>query len=467
MQNTEYFICGKNMLKLKYVRSLQRNVRKNLYQLGEEVSRLRRLKKHRINAAKIMLSLGLCTVFFCELLSGCSAKQELPEVTLSVWGSKVDQDVLRKMADGFVEKYKSEANITITVSVEGEDTSRDTIMSDPKAAADVYSIASDQYEELQRAGALLEITENTEKIISDCGGVDVASVQSAMTDGKLYAYPAVAGNGYFLYYNSAYFEPADVRSMDRLLEIAARNNKKISMEMTSGWYTYAFFEGAGLSVGVDEKRERNTCNWNATDTTYTGVQVAQAILNIAGHDGFMNCTNDDFAPKVESGEIIAGINGPWNAKALEEAWGENYAATKLPTYTLGEKQIQMHSFTGYRLLGVNAYTDQPKWSMRLAEWITNEQNQKLRYEERGDAPVNVNVEASAEVQGDAVLAAMSAQEQFAHIQNVLDTFWTPTHVFGTVMVANNPDGTDLQTLLDQMVRDITSSPDDASEEVTP
>lgn len=426
-----------------------------------------RLKNNGIKAARKMLSLGLCTIFVCELLSGCGMEQEFPEVTLSVWGSEVDQDVLRKMSDSFVEKYKSEADITINVSVEGEDTSRDTIMSDPKAAADVYSIASDQFNGLQRAGALLEITENTEKVISDCGGADSIAVQSAMADGKLYAYPAVAGNGYFLYYNSSYFEPTDVQSMDRMLEIAARNGKKISMEMTSGWYTYSFFEGAGLSVGVDENREENTCNWNATDTTYTGAQVAQAILNIASHDGFMNCINNDFAPKVEAGEIIAGINGPWSAKALEEAWGENYAATKLPTYTLGEKQIQMHSFTGYRLLGVNAYTKQPKWSMRLAEWITNEQNQRLRYEERGDAPVNVNVAALEEVQNDTVLAALTAQEQFAHIQNVLDTFWTPTYVFGTVMVAKNPDGTDLQTLLDQMVKDITMPLENASEEVTP
>lgn len=427
---------------------------------------MQKLNKNEIKAARKMLSLGLCMALTCELLSGCSMEQEIPEVTLSVWGSEADQDVLQEMSDSFVEKYKTEADITINVSVEGEDTSRDTIMSDPKAAADVYSIPSDQFKGLQRIGALLEVTENTEKIISDCGGEESMAVQSAMADGKLYAYPAVAGNGYFLYYDSAYFEPTDVQSMDRLLEIAAKNSKKISMEMTSGWYSYSFFEGAGLSVGIDENGEKNTCNWNATDTTYTGAQVAQAILNITSHDAFTNCVNDDFAARVKAGEIIAGINGPWSAKALEETWGENYAATKLPTYTLGEKQIQMHSFTGYRLLGVNAYTEYPEWSMRLAEWITNEENQRLRYEERGDAPVNVNVAALEEVQNDTALAALTAQEQFAHIQDVLDTFWTPTYVFGTVMVAKNPDNADLQTLLDQMVRDITKPLENESEEVT-
>ncbi len=420
---------------------------------------------HKLLLKKIV-SFGLCTAFACNILSACSLKEELPEVTLSVWGSEMDQDVLHKMTDSFAEEYATEAKFNINVSIEGEDTCKDTILSDRKAAADVFSIASDQLRELQQAGALLEITENKEEIISNCGGKDSAAVQSAMVGDALYAYPSVAGNGYFLYYNSSYFKPTDVQSMDRLLEIAAENGKKVSMEMTSGWYTYSFFEGAGLSVGIDESGERNTCNWNATDTTYTGVQVAEAMLKIASHDGFLNCVNDDFTKKVAEGEIIAGINGSWSAKAVEEAWGGHYAATILPTYTLGKKQIQMHSFTGYKLLGINAHTKEAKWAMRLAEWLTNEQNQKLRYEERGEAPVNVDVAASEEVQRNIALSALQMQEQYAHLQNVLDTFWTPTYAFGTVLVAKNPDGTDLQVLLDQMVSDITKPKKDASEEVT-
>ena len=39
-------------------------------------------------------------------------------------------------------------------------------------------------------------------------------------------------------------------------------------------------------------------------------------------------------------------------------------------------------FAGFKLLGVNAYSKNVGWAMLLAEWITNEANQTLRFNER-------------------------------------------------------------------------------------
>ena len=44
---------------------------------------------------------------------------------------------------------------------------------------------------------------------------------------KLYADPMTASNGYFLYYNKEYFTEEDVKSFDRMLEIAEKNDKKL------------------------------------------------------------------------------------------------------------------------------------------------------------------------------------------------------------------------------------------------
>ena len=44
---------------------------------------------------------------------------------------------------------------------------------------------------------------------------------------KLHAYPMTASNGYFLYYNKEYFTEEDVKSFDRMLEIAEKNDKKL------------------------------------------------------------------------------------------------------------------------------------------------------------------------------------------------------------------------------------------------
>ena len=40
--------------------------------------------------------------------------------------------------------------------------------------------------------------------------------------------------------------------------------------------------------------------------------------------------------------------------------------------------MQMASFSGCKLIGVNAYSKYPEWAARFAEWITNEENQRLR-----------------------------------------------------------------------------------------
>ena len=60
---------------------------------------------------------------------------------------------------------------------------------------------------------------------------------------------------------------------------------------------------------------------------------------------------------------------------VKEAWGENYGACKLPTYTVAGKEVQMSSFTGYKMMGVNSYSKNKEWACRLADWLTNQQNQ--------------------------------------------------------------------------------------------
>lgn len=415
---------------------------------------------------KTITAWGMSFVLCCGMLSGCGqSKKQLPEVSLSVWSAKEDEEFLHKAIDSFQQEYAGKADFHINVSEENETTCRDTVLADPKAAADLFSFAGDQFYSLQQAGALLEVTEEPEDIILECGGDQSDAARSAMADGKLYAYPATASNGYFLYYNRSYFTEEDVQSFDRILQIAAEQKKKVSMDFSSGWYLYSFFKGAGLSVDWNKEKNTNDCNWNAQDTKYTGKQVAQALLDIASQEGFQSATTEEFKQNViEKGDMIAGISGVWDAKDLETAWGENYAAVKLPTYTLAGEQVQMHSFTGFKLLGVNAHVKKQEWAMRLARWITNEKNQELRFDMRGERPANAKAASSAKVESDPVMAALNAQSEFGHLQNVADTFWTPTHLFGTEIAAKNPDGTDLQILLDQMVKKITAVPEHSKED---
>lgn len=229
--------------------------------------------------------------------------------------------------------------------------------------------------------------------------------------------------------------------------------------MSNAWYLYSFFKGAGLDMHVTDDGVTNTCNWNATDTDITGVQVVEALLAITSNPGFREADSDPFVAGVKDGSIIAGVSGTWNANAAQEAWGENYAACKLPTYTVAGQQVQMASFAGFKLVGVNPYSQNVGDAMMFAEYMTNEESQVARFEMRGQGPSNVNAAASEKVQAAPAIAALAAQSAYATVQRVGNKYWDPAAALGKILVNGNPDGIDLQTLLDNAVAGITAAGD--------
>ena len=184
--------------------------------------------------------------------------------------------------------------------------------------------------------------------------------------------------------------------------------------------------------------------------------MAKAMLAIAASPGFASRTDTDFLAGVRDGSIIAGVSGVWNAIAVEEAWGADVGAAKLPTYTCAGQQIQMASFSGCKLIGVNAYSEYPEWAARLAEWIVSEENQRLRFELRGQGPANVQAASSPEVQASPAIAALLAQSNYSQLQRVGGKFWDPVAEFAGSMASGNPSGASLQSQLDRMVEGVSA-----------
>ncbi|MCM1567882.1 MAG: extracellular solute-binding protein [Roseburia sp.] len=400
-------------------------------------------KKHIIGTLilTVFLSVGLC---------GCGAKEQ---VKLTVWGSQASQEMLREMADAFIEMHKKEARIEIVLRVEDEDTVADNAVSNPEQLADVFSFAGDQMPRLINAGILLPLGDGAEAVIEANGGADSAAIQTASEDGVLYAYPLTASNGYFMYYNAEYFEDSDVESLDRMLQVAEQAGKSVAMDWTSGWYIYSFFGGAGMEISLAEDGKSNFCNWNQTIGDYRGVDVAEAMLNIAASKAFLNTNDEGFRKGMESGQVIAGVNGPWNVEFVKKQWGENYRAVKLPTYTICGEQVQMASFGGYKLVGVKSSSEFPQWAARFAEYLTNEENQLKRFDVTGECPSNIAAAQSPRVQESPAMVALGKQAPYSTRQSIAGSFWTPATVFGTIMASGNPDGRELQELLDELVEE--------------
>ncbi len=394
------------------------------------------------------------------LLSGCQKNSSIPlkeeqtpdtgTVNLTVWGAEEDEELLSQIIGSFQEKYRGQADFNITYMPQSESSCTNALMADLEQGADVFAFADDQLNTLVAAGAL-EPVENAEAVKK--ANLPEAVLAASVND-TLYALPLTADNGYFLYYNKQYFSEDDIKSFDQMLTIAAENEKKISMEWSSGWYVYSLFGNTGLTVGLNDDGITNYCTWNSTDGSIKGTDVARAMQDIAMHPGFTSVDDAGFLAGVKNGTIIAGVNGVWNSVALEQAWGRNFGAAKLPSYRCAGKQVQMASFSGYKLIGVNAYSKHREWAAKLAEWIANEENQKLRFQLRGQGPSNINAAASDEVQNSPAIAALLAQSEFSCLQRIGGNFWDPVTAFTANILAGNPSGKSLQEQLDTMVEGI-------------
>ncbi len=374
-------------------------------------------------------------------------------VELTVWSEEDNFDLLNQMIDSFKQKYAGQAEFEINL-VQGSDAeTKNVLLGDIHNGADVFPFADDQLSAMVAAGALYPVP-NADEVKN--ANIEEA-VSAASINGTLYAYPMTADNGYFLYYDKNVLSDEDVQTMDGMLAALEAAGKTFSMQLNSGWYLYSFFGNTGLEFGVNDDGVTNYCNWNATEGDIKGIDIAQAILNITSSPAFINEEDGDFVAGIQSGSVAAGISGVWNAVAVKEAWGSDYGAVKLPTYTVAGQQVQMASFTGYKMMGVNAYSKHPEWAAKLADWFTNEENQTLRFEQRAQGPSNSNAAASDAVKQVPAIQAVIAQSQYGKLQRVGNSYWDACTAFADTMAAGNPSGQDLQEIMDTLVDGITAS----------
>ena len=398
--------------------------------------------------------------------SNDAATTEKQDVALRMWGAEEDQAMLQGMIDTFVAEYADVANITVELGVESESTAKDTVLTDIEAAADVFAFASDQITDLVNAGALLNI-DSMDGALQAYAGKSVAdvkaanasgSVDAASVDGTLYAYPMTADNGYFLYYDSTVVSAEDVKSWDTLLAAAEAGGKKAGMTIASGWYNAGFFYGAGFTTALNADGT-TSIDFNGT-ADYTGVQVTQGMIKIASHPAFMAIADGDISNQIASGSLCAVVSGTWDASAAQAAFGDGYAATKLPTFDVAGTQVQQGSVAGFKLVGVNAFSENAGWAALLADWITNEQNQTIRFETREIGPSNINAAASDAVLANTAIAALSEQSAYGVVQMVGGKYWDPTATFGKMIaegVLAADDEAAIQEALDTMVAGVTAA----------
>lgn len=365
-----------------------------------------------------------------------SAEKE--KVALKVWADQGELELTEKLCSEFAAEHP-EKEYTFEYGAVGAVDGKARYLEDPAAAADVFLFADDQLVDLVKADALYEVTRNTDAIIA---ANTPGSINAATYDGTLYGYPMTSDNGYFLYYDKSVFTEDDLKTLDGILAAANAAGKKVHMDVSNGWYLASFFLGNGCTLTIEDGKQVIDFN-NAN-----GLAAAEAIRAFCNDPAFV--TGDDSVLAGGIGDAIAcGVSGTWVASAIQEKLGDNYGCCKLPTFTCDGKQVQMGSFLGCKIYGVNSQTAYPVDAMELAEYLTDEKAQIERYNVLNYGPSNVNALADDTIASNLALQALNAQSAFAVSQMVLGGFWTPAEAFGAELEAHSTG--DLQTMLDQLV----------------
>ena len=405
-----------------------------------------------IRAKKIFYGILIAFVAAFSLCS-CGGDQpaEKTKYTLTVWGAENDQAMLKEMCQAFAEA-NPENEYKFLFGVQGENDAADKVLNDVTSGPDVYSFASDQINKLIAGGALARIggqNEATVKELNTAGSVDAATITVNGED-QLFAYPSTGDNCYFVYYDKrVYTDSSQLATLESMLDTANAAGKKVHFKLNDdGWYLSSFFftnPNLGYKVTYNQNmvEEKVEINYD----TEAGLDVMKSLRTYLSHDALVANTDDSkiiaaFTPNASGKlEAAAAISGTWNAETVKQLLGENMGVCVLPKITVKGEQVQLSGYMGYKLIGVNGYSQNKVEAHKLALWLTNEQNQLKRFETRGFGPTNKVVSAMEKVQNDPVISVVLEQAQYNRAQKgVPGNYWTPMGSLITPIITAKDEG---------------------------
>ena len=188
---------------------------------------------------------------FCAALSACNTK------VIMIWGPGDHEDIYMEYLRQFEKDHKDElAGYTFQYAGSG-DAGAYSAMSTDSSTVGVYTFANDQMANLINLNALAVVSGDNLKW-SEEHNIKAAYDATQFSDGKYYAYPLQADNGYYLYYNKAAFKGTKVAEADGTLkdEFTFRDLYAALDETTQ---TSTYTDAAGKTV---------TANWRNSIITW-------------------------------------------------------------------------------------------------------------------------------------------------------------------------------------------------------
>lgn len=403
----------------------------------------------------LALLLALCMTL--ALFSAAAFADDVQKVALKVWVPEEELEITRQMAASFADAHP-EYDITWDISITGIDESVALLETDADTAADVFQVPSGSIVQVTHEGLLLPIGYKVNEVKALYG--EGAVTASSGEDGLLYGIP-FSPNSFFMFYNKALFNEDEVKSLETMmakdLGTTASGEKiyNFSFTLHNSWYIESFFYAAGCTVFGPDGKDPTYMDWNNEN----GFAAGKYCIDLVNNPNYLEDQDGIAGAMMNDGRLGALCSGTWSANTILEALGDDYAACALPTVNINGVESNLSNFADYKCYAVKSSTAYPLAAQQFAEWLCNEENQKLRYEENAVTPTCLSLASDPALAEDPATAALLAQTEFAVAQPSIpqiSEYWTPVEALGTGIVHGEITEANLQKNLDALVDSVTS-----------
>jgi arabinogalactan oligomer/maltooligosaccharide transport system substrate-binding protein len=248
---------------------------------------------------------------------------------------------------------------------------------------DILTLPHDQIGQLATEGLLapLDVDSSVIDIYTE------SSIQAETFNGELYGLPKATETPIFIY-NKAHMDKAP-ETFDELYQFSKDFTKDGQYGYLALYDNFYFgFSVIGGNGGYVFANEDGTLNPDDIGLNNAGaVEGAQYIqkwyeeglfpVGIIGESG-----GSAKSALFNEGKVASMMDGPWAFQGLRDI-GIDFGVAPMPKLPNGEYP---KTFIGVKGWHVSQYATDKEWATKLAVWIANEENAKIRFEETAEIP---------------------------------------------------------------------------------
>ncbi|WP_347550814.1 extracellular solute-binding protein [Pseudalkalibacillus hwajinpoensis] len=214
-----------------------------------------------------------------------------------------------------------------------------------------------------------------------------SSIEAETYNGELYGLPKATETPVFIY-NKALMDKAP-ETMDEVYDFATEFTKNKQYGFLALWDNFYFANAvlAGYGSYVFERTDEGLNPQKLGLNNEGAVEGAQYVQKWYAEGLFPNGLIGENGGSTMDGLFNEGkaasvMNGPWAFQGYKDA-GIDIGVAPMPKLPNGEN---FETFIGVKGWHVSNFSENKEWATKLVEWISNEENAKIRYEKTAEIP---------------------------------------------------------------------------------